>query len=113
MDWSKVIYIFFTLMSLTSTAAFLYDHSPIMLFVAAGLNLISTIIKLGVRNLLAAELLAASIVADLHLIPAFIALEVGESMSWALSLSIGAMIANVFAIIILFIESAKTKELYE
>lgn len=113
MDWGKVIYVFFTLMSLTSVAGFLYDHTSIMLFVAASLNLISTILKLGVRNLLAAELLAASLVADLHLIPAFIYMEVVGNVSWAISLAIGALIANLFSIIMVFIESAKAKENYE
>lgn len=113
MDWGKVVYVFFTLMSLTSVAGFLYDHSSIMLFVAASLNLISTILKLGVRNLLAAELLAASLVADLHLIPAFIYMEVVGNMTWAMSLAIGALIANLFSIFMVFIESAKAKENYE
>ncbi|MDD5717085.1 MAG: DUF6394 family protein [Sulfuricurvum sp.] len=113
MDWGKVVYVFFTLMSLTSTAAFLYDHSSVMLFVAASLNLISTILKLGVRNLLAAELLAASLVADLHLIPAFIYMEVIGHLGWAMALSIGALIANLFSIVMVFIESAKAKENYE
>ena len=58
MDWGKVIYVFFSLMSLTTTAGFLYDHNPVNLYVAASVNLISTILKIGVRNLLAAELLA-------------------------------------------------------
>ncbi len=113
MDWGKVIYVFFTLMSLTSVAGFLYDHSPIMLFVAASLNLISTILKMGVRNLLAAELLAASLVADLHLIPAFLYLEVGGNLGWAMALAIGALIANLFSIVMVFIESAKSKENFE
>ncbi|MBD3808943.1 MAG: hypothetical protein IE884_00235 [Sulfuricurvum sp.] len=113
MDWGKVVYVFFTLMSLTSTAAFLYDHTSIMLFIAASLNLVSTILKLGIRNLLAAELLAASLVADIHLIPAFIYMEVVGNVGWAMSLTIGAMIANIFAMIMLFIESAKAKENYE
>lgn len=113
MDWGKVIYVFFTLMSLTSTAAFLNDHTSIMLFIAASLNLISTILKLGVRNLLAAELLAASLVADLHLIPAFIYMEVVGNQGWAISLAIGALIANLFSIGMVFIESAKAKENYE
>jgi hypothetical protein len=113
MDWGKVVYVFFTLMSLTSVAGFLYDHSSIMLFVAASLNLISTILKLGVRNLLAAELLAASLVADLHLIPAFIYMEVVGNLTWAISLAIGALIANLFSIVMVFIESAKAKENYE
>jgi len=113
MDWGKVVYVFFTLMSLTSTAGFLYEHTSVMLFVAASLNLISTILKLGVRNLLAAELLAASLVADLHLIPAFIYVEVIGNMQWAIALAIGALIANLFSIGMVFIESAKAKESFE
>ncbi len=49
MDWGKVIYVFFSLMSLTSIAGFLYEHSATALFVAASLNLVSTFLKIGVR----------------------------------------------------------------
>jgi hypothetical protein len=71
MDWGKVVFIFFSLMSLTSISGYLYDStSSVLLFVALSVNLISTILKIGVKNLLAAELFAASLVADLHLIPA-------------------------------------------
>lgn len=113
MDWGKVIYVFFTLMSLTSVAGFLYEHTSVMLFVAASLNLISTILKLGVRNLLSAELLAASLVADLHLIPAFIYMEVIGHVQWAIALAIGALIANLFSIGMVLVESAKAKDNYE
>jgi hypothetical protein len=112
MDWGKVIYVFFTLMSLTSTAGFLYEHSAIALFVAASLNLVSTILKIGVRNLLSAELFASSLVADLHLIPAFIYLEVAGNMQWAIALAIGALIANLFSIVLVFIESSRVREEY-
>ena len=112
MDWGKVIYVFFTLMSLTSTAGFLYEHSAVALFVAASLNLVSTILKIGVRNLLAAELLASSLVADLHLIPAFIYLEVAENMEVAIALAIGALLANVFSMGLVYIESSKNRDEY-
>jgi len=112
MDWGKVIYVFFSLMSLTSTAGFLYEHTSIALFVAASLNLISTILKIGVRNLLAAELLASSLVADLHLIPAFIYLEIAGNMDWAIALAIGALIANTFSMGLVFIESSKNRDEY-
>jgi len=112
MDWGKVIYVFFSLMSLTSTAGFLYEHTSIALFVAASLNLISTILKIGVRNLLAAELLASSLVADLHLIPAFIYLEIAGNMKWAIALAIGALIANIFSMGLVYIESSKNREEY-
>jgi len=112
MDWGKVTYVFFSLMSLTSIAGFLYEHTAVSLFFAASVNLISTVLKIGVRNILSAELLASSLVADLHLIPAFIFLEVVHDLSWAMSLSIGALIANVFSMGLVYIESSKSREEY-
>ena len=112
MDWGKVVYVFFSLMSLTSIAGFLYEHTAVSLFVAASLNLVSTILKIGVRNLLSAELLASSLVADLHLIPAFIYLVVLDNLSWAIALSIGALIANVFSMGLVYIESSKIRDEY-
>ncbi|RLA71445.1 MAG: hypothetical protein DRG24_05500 [Epsilonproteobacteria bacterium] len=112
MDWGKVIYVFFTLMSLTSTAGFLYEHTAATLFIAASLNLVSTILKIGVRNLLSAELLASSLVADLHLIPAFIYLVVVGNTEFAIALAIGALIANFFSMGLVYIESSKTHEEY-
>ncbi|CAA6808420.1 MAG: FIG00388820: hypothetical protein, partial [uncultured Sulfurovum sp.] len=50
MNWGKVFYIFFALMSLTTSVAFLFEHSAIALFAAASINFISSILKLGVRN---------------------------------------------------------------
>jgi len=112
MDWGKVIYVFFSLMSLTSIAGFLYEHSAVALFVAGSLNLVSTFLKIGVRNLLSAELLASSLVADLHLIPAFIYLEIVGNMEWAIALTIGALIANLFSVGLVYIESSKNREDY-
>ncbi|WP_024953679.1 DUF6394 family protein [Sulfurospirillum arcachonense] len=110
MDWGKVIYIFFALMSLTTTAGFLYEHNEVALFVAASINLISTLLKIGVKNILSAELFASSLVADLHLIPAFIVLQVSGNMTIAISLAIGAIIANMFSLALVLIEALKTSE---
>ncbi len=113
MNWGKVFYIFFALMSLTTSVAFLFEHSSVAIFTAASINFISTILKLGVRNLLAAELLAGSLVADLHLIPAFIIFEFGNIESHhdlMVGLVVGAIIANVYTLIISIVESAKLKE---
>jgi hypothetical protein len=109
MQWGKVFYIFFTLMSLTTSAAFLYDEALVALFVAGSVNVISTILKIGVRNTLSAELLAGSLVADLHLIPAFFALKFYDQHTLAVGLVIGAVVANVYTIIISMIESSKEK----
>ena len=110
MDWGKVTYIFFSLMSLTTTAGFLYEPNAIALFVAAGVNVISKILKLGVKNLLAAELLASSLVADLHLIPAFLVLTFTNDVPLTISLAIGAVVANIFSIALALIESAKSQD---
>jgi len=112
MDWGKVVYVFFSLMSLTSIAGFLYEHGSVVLFVAASLNLVSTFLKIGVRNILSAELLASSLVADLHLIPAFIYLEVFGNLEWAIALTIGALIANLFSVGLVYIESSKAQNEY-
>ena len=108
MDWGKVTYIFFSLMSVTTTAGFLYDPHSVALFLAAGVNIISTILKVGVRNLMAAELLASSLVADLHLIPAFIVFTFTADVKLAVSLAIGAVVANVFSVALALIESSKS-----
>ena len=110
MDWGKVTYIFFSLMSLTTTAGFLYEANAVALFIAASVNIISTILKIGVRNLLAAELLASSLVADLHLIPAFIVYTFTDNVNLAIGLAIGAVVANVFSIALALIESAKNND---
>lgn len=110
MDWGKVTYVFFALMSLTTTAGFLYQHDPIALFIAAGVNVISTILKIGVRNLMSAELLASSLVADLHLIPAFVVLTFNQNIELSVALAIGAVVANLFSIALVLIESSKVQD---
>ena len=113
MNWGKVFYIFFTLMSLTTSVSFIFENSVIALFAAASINLISSILKLGVRNLLSAELLAGSLVADLHLIPSFFIYQFGNLDAHSgliFGLVIGAIIANVYTLLISVVESAKSKE---
>ena len=113
MNWGKVFYIFFTLMSLTTSVSYLFEPSVTALFAATSINMISTFLKLGVRNLLSAELLAGSLVADLHLLPAFLLFQFGEAGAHNLliqGLIVGAIIANSYTIVISIVESAKTKE---
>jgi hypothetical protein len=112
MNWGKVFYIFFTLMSLTTSVSYLLEHTVVALFIAGSINLVSTILKLGVRNLLSAELLAGSLVADLHLLPAFFMFQFGNGNhpDLIIGLVMGAIIANVYTLIISIVESAKSKE---
>ncbi|MDE7173920.1 MAG: hypothetical protein K2N54_09100 [Helicobacter sp.] len=110
MDWGKVVFVFFSLMSLTSTAGYLYEQTSIMLFIAASVNIISTILKIGVRNTLAAEMLASSLVADLHLVPAFIFEQTFNSTAHATSLAIGALVANLFSVVLIVIDSVRNDD---
>ncbi len=110
MDWGKVIYTFFTLMSLTTTAGFLYEQNAVTLFIAASINVVSTLLKIGVKNILAAELFASSLVADLHLIPAFLFIQLEYNLKLAIALAIGAVVANIFSMALVLVEAAKSKE---
>lgn len=110
MNWSRVIYTFFALMCLTTVAGFLYDHSDITLFIAASINLVSTLLKIGVRNMLSAELFASSLVADLHLVPAVIMIMNTGYDATVLALAIGGLLANVFSMCLILVEASKTRE---
>ncbi len=110
MDWGKVVYIFFALMSLTTTAGYLYDHNTIALFIAASINLVSTLLKIGVKNILAAELFASSLVADLHLIPAFLYEQLADNVEAAMAMAIGGVIANFFSMALVLVEASKTRD---
>ena len=112
MRWGKVFYIFFTLMSLTTSAGFLYEDSLFALFLAGSINMVSTVLKIGVRNVLSAELLAGSLVADLHLIPAFFAMKFYGADKLAVGLVIGAVVANVYTLIVSLIETTKEEEVF-
>ncbi len=110
MDWGKVIYIFFALMSLTTTVGFIFDHNTTALFIAMSINLVSTLLKIGVKNILSAELFASSLVADLHLIPAFLYAELAHDMPAAVAMAYGAIAANIFSMALVLIEASKTRE---
>jgi len=109
MKWGKVFYVFFTLMSLTTSAGFLYENTLFALFLAGSINMVSTLLKIGVRNILSAELLAGSFVADLHLIPAFFAMKFYHADNLAVGMVIGAVIANSYTLIVSLIESSKER----
>lgn len=110
MDWGKVFFVFFSVMSLTFTLGFMYDSNVVMLFIATAINVIATTLRIGVKNTLSAEMLASSLVADFHLIPAFIFLQMFGDIEIATALVIGAIVANVFSMILLCIEGAKNKD---
>lgn len=110
MDWGKVFFVFFSLMSLTFTAGFLYENNIVILFIATAINFIATTLRIGVKNNLSPELFASSLVADFHLIPAFIFLQVFNDYEITRALVMGAVVANIFSMVLLCISGAKSKE---
>lgn len=112
MNWGKVVYVFFTLTSLTTISAYLYEPNVVLLFIIVSLNLISGILQLGVRNIFSSELFASSLVSVLHLSLAFVISQLRENSSLVYSLVVGASIANIFSLILFSIESAKSRDEY-
>ncbi|CAA6814616.1 MAG: Unknown protein [uncultured Campylobacterales bacterium] len=110
MNWERITYTFFTLMSLTTVAGFVYLNDAVILFIAAGFNLMSTFLKIGIKNALSAQMLASSLVSDLHLIPAFLAMVIFDSTTTAVALSVGALVANLVSVVFVIIESTKNND---
>lgn len=94
-------------------------HHVYELFAALVVSLIATVMKFGDRTHMGAVLLAASLVADLQLIAAAIvwgvAINVMETelgpgaMSSIVSLSGGAVVANVISVVLLIIETVQAR----
>ncbi len=123
MNMSKVIFGFFVLLALTLNFGFFLGeidnpahHNVYELFAALIVGLIATIMKLGERSQMSAMLLASSLVVDLHLLAAVIVwvlsvhvLEVGLTpavMASIVSLSGGALLANLLSVVLLTMETA-------
>ncbi len=118
MNLEKVIFGFFIVLALTLNFGFFLgdmdnpDHHHIIeLFLAIVVNLVSTGLKLGDRSQIGAVLLSTSLVADLQLIAAAIVwtivVHVTETglvpgvMASIVSLSGGALVANLVSVTIL------------
>jgi len=123
MNLEKVIFSFFMILALTLNFGFFYGevddpahHNVYELYAVLVVNLIATVMKFGDRSQLGAMLLATSLVAVVQLISATIvwtvAVHVQETgltpdvMSMIVSLSGGAMLANIISVILLMIEAA-------
>lgn len=122
MNFEKVSFAFFIVLALTLNFGFFIGdidnpahHHVYELFAAIVISLIATVIKLGERSQIGAVLLATSLVADIHLVGAAIiwgfAEHVSESgltpdmMSTIVSVSGGALIANITSVILLVVET--------
>ncbi|MDT8451761.1 MAG: DUF6394 family protein [Gammaproteobacteria bacterium] len=123
MNLEKVIFSFFMILALTLNFGFFYgdvanpDHHDIYeLFAVVVINLIATVLKFGDRSQLGAMLLASSLVAVVQLISAVLVWtfavhiqQVGLTpavMATIISLSGGALLANIISVILLMMETA-------
>jgi hypothetical protein len=122
MNLEKVVFAFFIVLALTLNFGFFIGdianpvhHSVYELFAAIVISLIATVLKFGDRTHLGAVLLATSLVADLQLIAASvvwgIAANVAEAgvtphvMAIIVSLSGGALLANITSVVLLVAET--------
>lgn len=122
MNPEKVVFGFFIILALTLNFGFFVgdienpDHHHVYeLFAVVVVNLIATVLKFGDRSQMGALLLATSLVAILQLIAATLVWtfavhvnEIGltpEVTASIVSLSGGAMLANVVSVILLIIET--------
>ncbi len=122
MNLEKVIFAFFSILALTLNFGFFIGelddpahHNAYELFAALTVSLIATIMKFGDRAHIGALLLATSLVADLQLITAALVWGYAVNISDAglspmaiasiVSLSGGALLANLISVILLVIES--------
>jgi hypothetical protein len=122
MNPEKVIFGFFIVLALTLNFGFFVgeldnpDHHHVYeLFAVVVVNLIATVLKFGDRTQMGAVLLATSLVALLQLFAATlvwgVAVHVSDTgltpvvMASIVSLSGGAMLANVVSVVLLVIET--------
>lgn len=122
MNLEKVIFGFFVLLAATLNMGFFVGdiaspelHNIYELFAALAVSLIATVLKFGDRTQIGAVHLATSLVADLQLIAASVvwvwAGEISkagitaESTSSVVSLSGGALLANLVSVVLLVTET--------
>jgi len=122
MNIEKVVFAFFTILALTLNFGFFIGdidnvdhHNVYELYGAIVISLIATVMKFGDRTQVGAILLATSLVADLQLVIAALiwgaathVLDTGMTpgiMASIVSLSAGALLANITSVILLIIET--------
>lgn len=123
MNMGKVIFGFFVLLALTLNFGFFLGeidnpdhHNVYELFAALVVGLIATVLKFGERSQMGAVLLASSLVVDLQLIAAVVIWTVAVNMTDVgltpmvmasiVSLSGGALLANLLSVVLLTLETA-------
>ncbi len=126
MNLEKVIFAFFIVLALTLNFGFFIGdiddpvhHNVYELYAAIVVSIIATVLKFGDRTHLGAVLLATSLVADLQLIVAAVVWamveRIGETgmtphtMAAIVSLSGGAVLANVTSVVLLVTETVMVR----
>jgi hypothetical protein len=122
MNLEKVIFAFFIVFAATLNFGFFIGdidraelHNTYELFAAIVVNIIATVLKFGDRTQLGAVLLSTSLVADIQLIAAAVIWAVvvhvtgtgmtPEHTASVVSLSGGALLANIVSLVILIVET--------
>ena len=122
MNLEKVVFGFFVVLAATLNFGFFIGdlgdpelHSAYELFAAVVVNLIATVLKFGDRTQLGAVHLATSLVASLQLIAAAVmwtyfanvvdGATTAEQTATVVSLSGGALFANVVSVVLLVVET--------
>lgn len=122
MNLEKVVFGFFILLAATLNFGFFIGdiqnpnlHNEYELFAAVVVNLIATVLKFGDRTQIGAVQLATSLVADLQLVAATVVWALAahvwpegyspRHVASVVSLSGGAVFANVVSVIILIVET--------
>jgi hypothetical protein len=126
MNLEKVIFAFFIVLALTLNFGFFLGdianpihHNVYELYAAIVVSLVATVLKFGDRTHLGAVLLATSLVADLQLIVAALVwgwMEnvaaggmTAHAMAAIVSLSGGAVLANVTSVVLLVTETVMVR----
>jgi hypothetical protein len=122
MNLEKVVFGFFVTLAATLNFGFFIGdiadpqlHNEYELFAAVVVNLIATVLKFGDRTQIGAVHLATSLVADLQLMAATVVYVYAEhvssagldphAMSSVVSLSGGALLANMVSLVLLVVET--------
>jgi len=125
MRTEKVVFAFFIVLALTLNFGFFLGdvsnpthHNVYELFAAIVVSLIATVLKFGDRTHLGSVFLATSLVADLQLISASIIWGINsqpglplepDTLSTIVSLSGGALLANIISVILLVSETVNLR----
>ncbi|AFL67423.1 DUF6394 family protein [Sulfurospirillum barnesii] len=124
MNLDKVISGFFIILAMTLNFGFFYGdltdlevHSKYELFAALVVNIIATTLKIGDKTQLGSVLLASSFVADIQLIAAASIWTIAsyayaidkEISSVIISLSGGALLANITSVLLYIGDTLKSK----